>query len=575
MSNEAIQFDYELDQESQKNVYPCEGIDWTPIPDNNAKNYSNGLINFNNVNISGTNANIQHALSKTNVLIPYTYSLKITGGTFTSDGINIVEDNKYASSVKGYHNFIESHTSKMGSTSLNVPVDNTNIIMNEKLKRMGLDEKLLYGSKLNYELDSTNSYAFDAGVGESNNVVRPVALTNAKSNEVNNGHLRRMQAVNNTLNALDPYVLLSGEASIKSALQPKMSLNSPTELKFTGVASIPLAEIHDVYKQMPTMSSVRALELRLQTNLAVSNSWTIVYTGGSQAVSTEYKPKGLIAIQPYGSTCPFLVSNCGSAVAAGANRSSAFGLTVFPTAANTEFRVTVTGKIGYDDDTAQPCELMVPSYTMNPSYASSILSEKAFRLLYNDHSVTWIRGRTANSGIVTEKLQGSFQRPRKVFVIPFMSNVNQVTSIDGNVNMVVPYQSLISSAPVSCSPCPLSNFNIKIGQKPIYGQPLQYSHEFYDQHVLEALGKVNGNSSRNPFFSGLITKDMHQKNYPVYVFNIERVSNEQLDNEDKDIYLVCKQNSTKAIDFMVILERQCEVMLNRSTGLYALNNDIV
>lgn len=320
------------------------------------------------------------------------------GCTFTSDGTNIVQDNKFASSVKGYHHFVEYQTGKLGATQLNTQADNLNIIINENLKRMNRDQLALYGHKLNFDLDSVGSYKYNSAFGESNNTVRPTAMTNQKYADVNYGHMNRMVATNASSDSSDPYVTLLGTNNMNESLQPRMILNSATELMFTGIALIPLAEIRDVYKQMPTLAQIYQLASNIQTNLASSNSWEIVYGGGSQSAGTAYSVAGLKFAQPYGSTCPFLVSNCGSASGTGAGQSSNYGLTVYPTAANTEFRIRITAKIGYNNDNAVPCQLLIPSYTMNPEYANVILKNPSHRILYNDHAMTWFNGIRPQSG---------------------------------------------------------------------------------------------------------------------------------------------------------------------------------
>lgn len=95
-----------------------------------------------------------------------------------------------------------------------------------------------------------------------------------------------------------------------------------------------------------------------------------------------------------------------------------------------------------------------------------------------------------------------------MYVIPFLSADNLVNSVDGNVNMVLPYQSAVSSAPTTCTPCPLYEFNISVGGHNFFGTSLKYTYEFYDENVLELIGNLNGNSMKSPLTSGLITKNM-------------------------------------------------------------------
>ena len=582
MSQEAVEFDYDLDNQVQKNEYPCQSIDYVKINDSNTNNYSNGVISFNGVKTSGTDVNIQYSISKGTLSFPYTIVQDISAASFTSDGTNIVPDNRFACSVKSYHNMIESCSIKMGSTSLNEKLDNLNIIIGENLKRMSQEERLLYGSKMNYELDSASSYRYNSNFGEYNNVVRPSANANGKVDDINTGHMRRMLATNNYLgaNSTDSLATLVGQMAMSDSLQPCMISNTPTQLVFTGIAVIPLCEIHDCFKQTPSMSKIEQLTLLVNTNLATSNSWTTVYSGGAQTTGVSYGVSGLIATQSYGSTCPVLLSNCGSASATGANASSLFGLTVYPNNANTPFRIKTTCKIGYmlssGSYSGQTCQLSIPSYNMNPDYASKILEKGLHRMLYNEHASTWLLKLQTNGSVITKPIQGLFQRPRKLYVFPFLSKSNTVTAIDGNNSMVSPFQSPVSSAPLTCTPCRLYDCNIKIGQKNIFDESLKYSHEFYDEHVLESLGKINGNSIKSPFMTGLVDKSMWDRCYQVYVFNLSRSMNELIDNDTKEIYFSCKILGQTGLyyDLLCVVEHQKETNLDRASGLFSLSTDI-
>ena len=151
-------------------------------------------------------------------------------------------------------------------------------------------------------------------------------------------------------------------------------------------------------------------------------------------------------------------------------------------------------------------------------------------------------------------------------------------NFNGNTSpqMLDPCRSAISSAPTTCSPCRITDFNIKVGAKSLFSSPLKYTHEFYEQHKLYLLGKINGNSSKQEImYSGLINKDMFEKCYGVYSFNLQNIANESLDDEPKDIFLTWKTNvDALAYDFLVILEKQSEISLDRSTGMFALKSVI-
>lgn len=577
MSNQAIEYEFEIDSEPMKNHYVVENTEWLQIQDNNSLNYDNATINFNSVNVSGTNPNIQVSLANAYVTIPYTIDLVATGCTFTqsNDNVTVVPANKNACSVKGFHHFLDKSYAKMGSTSLYEELEYSNIIINENLKKMSADEKLLFGNKLNFELDSVDSFKYNPlFVGESNN-----KYSSAFDHDANVGHLKRMKNTNG-YHVNDSYKLVLGDNATNESLQCKMVTNTATKLQFSGVATIPLSQIHPIFKEMPTMSSIKGMELRLRTNLTKNNSWTVFYTGLT-ATDSEFPLIGVESSQSQGNTCPILFSNAGSSNGA----TPKFGLTLKATTNNTECSVKCSVKIGYTNtgttgSNQEPCYLYIPTYNMTPSYANKVLNSPQFRLLHNDYATTWFRGRY-KSNAISEQFQGSHQRLRKIHIIPFFSGKNVTGNFNGQTapTMLEPYKSLVSSAPTTCSPCRITDFNIKIGAKSVFGAPLKYSHEFYEQHKLHLQGKVNGNSSKqDALFSGLISKEMFDKCYGVYTFNLQLTTNEALDDEPKDIFLTWKTNvgddagSAIKYDFLVILEKQKEINLDRSTGMFALKS---
>lgn len=358
MSNQSVEYEFEIDSEKMQNNYVMEASEWLQIQDNNSLNYDNATINFNSVNVSGSNPNIQVSLSNGYVNVPYTVTLTAAGCTFTQSDSNstIMASNKNACSVKGYHHFIDKSSAKMGSTSLYEEVEHTNLIINERLKQMSHDEKTLYGNKLNFELDSVDSFKYDKlQVGESNNT-----YSAAYNENVNSGHMKRMKQANAHFN--DSYKTIFGDNATNESLQSKMVKNSATELQFSGVASIPLSKIHPVFHSMPTMSSLKGMELRIRTNLSKNNTWTVYYTGKT-AVDTAFPVLGVDASQSQGNTCPVLLSNAGSSNGA----TSLFGLTLRANTNDAECSVKCNIKIGYTvpsgtGPTQEPCYLYIPTF---------------------------------------------------------------------------------------------------------------------------------------------------------------------------------------------------------------------
>jgi len=152
-------------------------------------------------------------------------------------------------------------------------------------------------------------------------------------------------------------------------------------------------------------------------------------------------------------------------------------------------------------------------------------------------------------------------RVRTLYIIPFLS---------ANGNVPSPFNSPISSAPITCTPCRLKNFNIQIGGQNIFSEPQNYNYQFYNNNALSIMADINGNSLKSKFFSGQITKSMWENGYNVYTINLEKCTDEITDSLMKSFQLIFQiENSAItgiSYDFYYMITYQSELSLDRSTG---------
>ena len=80
-------------------------------------------------------------------------------------------------------------------------------------------------------------------------------------------------------------------------------------LVFQGVAMIPLSELHDFFKQMPSVASSTGFELRLRSNLSRENIYVTRYDAIAAASTTPNIPNLVPSQQIVGHCCPFLLAN--------------------------------------------------------------------------------------------------------------------------------------------------------------------------------------------------------------------------------------------------------------------------
>ncbi len=273
---------------------------------------------------------------------------------------------------------------------------------------------------------------------------------------------------------------------------------------------------------------------------------------------------------------PFLLSNPsgGTTGAQGTCGSTGLGINNIANI-NAGATITVKGCIGWLNTTGQlnaegkypgsagnPCRIYLPSVNYNNDYIKQIIQQPQYSLKYEDYYVDIDEGKLQGSS-VSRLFDVQLSRVRNLFVIPFLSGGAFPS----------PFNSPISSASITCSPCRLKNFNIQIGGQNIFSEPQNFNYQLYNNNSLSIMADINGNSLRSKFFSGQITKSMWENGYNVYSINLEKVQDEITDSLMKSFQLIYQvEDSTFSTvnklkyDFYYIITYQSELSLDRSTG---------
>jgi hypothetical protein len=632
MSNDLFEHDFEVDLIQPENTYPMNDVQYIYINDINASNYSNGYINFTNVAVVGSSIDKQYSWSNAYVAIPYTVTLDAVDGYFTgaindaAAGAGSISasspENAYAVGVKGYQHFIDWTSIKFNGVACNRSSYYNNFLINEDIKTMDNNEYKLYGDILNHDFDNGAGLALNVtgGVGEVNNntVGSSDILKNGfkPSAQVNHGHVNRMRKSNVDLTGKN-YLTASGYNSSLAAFagsgatggnasaiqtdtyQNALVTNTTTKLVYQGVATIPLPMIHDFFKQLPSVASSTGFELRLQTNIASSNSWTVGY-GAMTAINADTNLTdntklldvvSLISNQTVGHTCPFMLSpayHCAytpgvaapNAALAKIGPSIGTGLCVTQktAGAGNPMSIKITSRIGWDVGQANPCRIYLPAVNYNPLYSSKILEKANYQLLYNDYYVDTVLN-ISGQAQVNKLFNAQLSRVRKLHILPYLSttqNARGAINANGAVpaqlaipnSFTSPYNSPLSSAPNTVTPLRLKNFNIQIGGSNIFMEPQAFNYQFYNNNFLSIMAHVNGNSLKSKQFGGQITKTMWEQGYNSYVINLEKVDDIIKDSLQKSFQLVFQVDGNPDLqyDFICIITYQNVLNLDRATG---------
>lgn len=345
-----------------------------------------------------------------------------------------------------------------------------------------------------------------------------------------------------------------------------------TKLLFQYVANIPLASICDFYKTCPSLGSLSNFELRMQLNIAPNNSWSVTY-GNTPLPATPYPsallaPTSISANQSVGTTCPFMLSqavvsnNLVNPFGQGLVISAPNG--VAPTITCTPF-IGYAGAVGNTMTTAVPppsliqqgCRIYCPQYNFTPAFNKPVLESKNCKVIYKDFYVDTIPGVVVpNTGSVqvSKLFVSNLSHVRNVFILPFLTGATPVN------------QSLLSSAPTSCSFCKMSNFQVQIGGVNILTTAVSASNEFYENAYLQALAQFDGNAHGSELISGLVTKSMYQRCYGVVTLDVKRVADQVQDDAMKSFLLNFRVDSKGTYNFIVIITYDNTIYIDRVLG---------
>jgi len=577
MSNNLFQFNFQDDLQEKENQYCVSDAQWVYINDINQNNYSNGFINFTNVSVIGSSVEKQYLWSQGYLVLPYTITVAPTNLPFVVDDANV-----NALSIKSYASFIDWCSVKYNGVSCTRNSYYNHLVMLEKIKTYNTDKYRLYGDIMCHEFDNGAAISYSSTIGERNNNTLYTNLTTQTNlvtglnpaNLVNQAHIDRCAKTNIDLTNTSHSSLASffgaGNTSLReTGNQNALVYQGVDGLVFQGTAIIPLSELHDFFKQMPSVASSTGFELRLQMNLSRENSYTVGFAaqGTAPAALTPVIPNSVTSQQIVGHACPFLIVN--------PSTDGSTGLRIANTAIAANASITVKACIGWTNTTGQltaqsqfpgssgnPCRIFLPSVNYNNSYIKEIINQPQYSLKYQDYYIDIDEGKVQGSS-VSRLFNVQLSRVRNLYIIPFLSGGAFPS----------PFNSPISSAPITCSPCRLKNFQIQIGGQNIFGEAQNFNYQFYNNNSLSIMADVNGNSLRSKFFSGRVTKSMWESGYNTYSINLEKVQDEITDSLMKSFQLIYQvEDSTFAqanklkYDFYYIITYQSELFLDRSTG---------
>lgn len=570
MTTELIKFNYDEDlRNDQAPEFSHDKVTFQIINDTNAGNYSSGWINFLDRHGGASNKR-WNDWSESYTGIPYTFTISLATATDGDYIFNVAKNFRYAIAPKPYIHFIDSVIGSFNQVPFTGSSEYQNFWMNEKLKTMNLDEQKFVGDMLNLSWDSGDTIDFSAAnVGERNNeVFTQNDLTAAYNTFPNTGHLERCKRNLDLRNQTGSSIRKVARSSnlLNTNNQGGIISVTNTEIVYQNIAYIPLKYVSDFYAKLPTVQQTDSFSLQLLMNIDSVNSYTVTYDCYGNETKCE-------AQQYRGHTCPFMLSRVDLTDSTTSKQKDSYSYGGIPiirktgTADTTSFSITVKPSIGWGSNNI-PARLYIKNVNMDPTMAKPLIAENGLSatLFYRDFTVEMDSGVNAvYGGLNVERSLKNTSRPRFLYIIPFLSSTKGTP-----FSLTAPFNSPLSSAPTTCSPFKISNFNCKIADSYIVDGYLNTPFDFYNSLASAVYAHVNGNSLKSKDFGTAINKTLwEQSGYGVYVVDLKTALTMTEDQEKKSIDVKFKIEAAPSVvyDIYYIIEHEKTLTVNRATGV--------
>lgn len=321
-------------------------------------------------------------------------------------------------------------------------------------------------------------------------------------------------------------------------------------------AQIYLKHLHSFFERVPLLKGV-FMKLILNLN---QSSVTFTSAGGLLSCTGVNSPLG--GVSPI-MIAAAVASNGSSALPAATYTCSlAVGQSVLNSAQTSIPGVNLSCPAG-----GGSVQLILPSYTFNPVFETSMLSSPIKKVVYEDVYQYTINN-TAPSSAFTYLITNGIANVKSVLVLPFHSSAASGTYLGNSVGpatLCPPFQSPFDPAgggPTSPY-CLFTNFNVQVsGQNAIYNVERYSFEQFANQ--LYGQNSVNGGMT-DGLCSGLVGFKDFEQEYCYYYVNVSRM----LPIEEavpKAINLIGISQSALNIDMYVFISYGVEVSIDILSG---------
>jgi len=608
----------EFQQVQEFNIHD---VKYTRISDSNLMNYTQGQIRFDVQNLISSTASDAplYELSESYIQLYLKYSLtfdKVTNcalGTVNAGSnaripvTDIQGDNVNALSIKDTDCLINQFWMQLsGQEVISTPTHSYLYRLLKKHIELESNLKMASDVEQKYFVNGESMY-LNAAVGEVNNV-----LSEYRSKHVLNlnGHINESIRQRNkrfvrpgvpgandmksrVLTEADcqrldiPYMKVLNYAAVGSGVPPRATEQKLT-FEFYDIAKIYLKDLDDWFKNVPSLNQIPKFNLNIAFNMSQSSQWSVTFNTPEASnftdpnVSTDadhtnvfntfimrlYDPLDVSAINGNSTCCPFLVGDAGWS----RNNTLETAICIKPGAAQTvETTGTIRAEFGWGNNTKTQQYLFIPHVSWDLTLLKDIVLNEPYHFKTMKGFIDITTFNNLKKGVGYKRpLNNSFTHVRNIYLIPF-HNYSQIAS-GANARSLTPWQSCVSTAPVTNSLVYLSKIQIWMGTKPLLmaGESNFSPIDYYDNGLYKLLGTNNVLSNK----SGLINKNQWMSGYHYYKFDIAQYATELTDKDAKtfeigfDIESAVNGNADATSDVVVIVECENSWNINRFTGLF-------
>lgn len=521
-------------------IFSDKAVQW--IQDSNNSNY-NGQIIFDLSTLANNGKFV--AWSESFIEVPLVIGV-------SSSANNAI--NSFVTGLKnGSYQLINSVQIDYNNTTLVSLTPYTNFFINYKvlstwsndtLQKWGTSTFVAPDDTLGFQYLETNA-ASARGTGVSNNGVAPEAadFSTTASGLDNSGFLKRLQLNGPVGGAYTGLAVSSTQSLNNSGFNNVVAVTANRLYQFNLLLTMRMKDVTDLFCKMPL---VKGGQVRMIINYnATSTLFAYVNAGTTWNIAANASLS-----QTYGTSCPWMASS-----GAAGQPSRALGNNAAITIANNVGSLNLGGTV-LRNSILSSCRFYAPCYSMHPSAQANYLAEKTKLVEYIDIFNFNIPSVAANERFNTI-LSNGIIAPQYVLVIPVLSTIDSVISYPE-------YLSPFDSCPGTSAPYgSITNFNVRIGGRPIWAQNFTYDFESFMNEV-SRINALNGGVDQE-LTSGLISMSDWQRGYRFYVCDVSRFIAAD-DFLPKSVSVEGTNNNGLPMSYVTFIAYKRKIIIDLETG---------